>query len=221
MASKRRRPWYRRHMRRRLSYALAGLAALAVIAFAWQSWQASQSLRLAANQADLLQTQIVAGDSSGARRTLDGLRQSADTARRRTDGPMWDIGSKVPLLGRNIGAVQRVSEVVDEIAKQALPPVVALSEQINLRTFSPQDGRVDVGAIARTSATVRAVEGGSDAQSSGSTTSTRARCSSRCAGPWERSRARSRRPRTLPPTRPWPRGCCPRCWVPRGSGPIS
>lgn len=143
----RRRPWYRKRVRQRLTFILAGMAGVAVLLFGWQAWQASQSLRLAANQADLLQSQIVAGDSSGARRTLTSLQESTEKARRRTDGPMWDVGSKVPLLGSNIGAVQKVSEVVDQVATEALPPVVALSKQISLDTFSPQNGRVNVAAV--------------------------------------------------------------------------
>lgn len=161
MASKRRgrrRPWYRRHVRRRLTYVLAGLAGALVLLFGWQAWQASQSLRLAANQADLLQSQIVAGDGPGAQRTLGSLQESTDRARRRTDGPMWDIGAKVPLLGDNFEAVQKVAEVVDQVATEALPPVVALSKQLNLDTFSPRDGRVDIAAIAQTGPSIEAAD---------------------------------------------------------------
>lgn len=161
MATKRhgrRRPWYRRHLRERLLYALAGVVGLVVLLFGWQAWQASQSLRLAANQASLLQSQVVAGDSAGAQRSLDSLQESTQRARERTDGPLWDLGSKVPWLGKNVGAVQRVSEVIDQVATDALPPVVALSEQINLSTFSPRNGRVDVAAISTTRPSVEAAE---------------------------------------------------------------
>lgn len=145
----RRSPWYRRHLREQVLYTLAVGTLLIVVLFGWQAWQASRSLRFAGNQADLLQSQIVAGDSAGAQRTLTSLQDATDKARRHTDGPMWDAGSKVPWLGKNVGAVQRVSEVVDQLATDALPPVVALSGQINLSTFSPRDGRVDVADMVR------------------------------------------------------------------------
>lgn len=154
----RRRPWYRRHLRERLIWVFAGAATLAVLLFSWQAWQASQSLRLAANQADLIGSQIVAGNAVGAQRTLMNLQESTSTARRRTDGPLWSLGAKVPILGNNIGAVQRVSEVVDEVAMTALPPVVELAAQINLNTFTPRDGTVDVAAIEQVRPTVEAAK---------------------------------------------------------------
>jgi len=117
--------------------------------FAWQASRANSALRLAANQAQVLQNQIVAGDDDAAKKTMDGLADSAQRARDTTDGILWDIGSKVPYFGKNVSAVQQVSVAIDTVAKGALPPVVDLSAEINLNTFSPHDGKVDIAAIEK------------------------------------------------------------------------
>ncbi len=50
-------------------------------------------------------------------------------------------------MGKNLSAVQDVSVAIDTIAREALPPVVNLSAKINLNTFSPRDGKMDIAAI--------------------------------------------------------------------------
>ncbi|MCW2830640.1 MAG: hypothetical protein JWP31_1332, partial [Aeromicrobium sp.] len=54
----RHRPWYRRITRDQVLLGLLGLVVVVVLVFGWQAYRASQSLRLAANQAELLQNQI-------------------------------------------------------------------------------------------------------------------------------------------------------------------
>lgn len=148
------KPWYRRITRERALLAALAAVVLLLLLFGWQAMRASSSLRLAASQAELLQNQIVAGDDAGAKATLGRLQESADRAKGTTDGLMWDIGSRVPLVGKNVKAVQTVSEVIDQVATEALPPVVALSKQINLDTFSPKDGRVDLAAVKKISPSI-------------------------------------------------------------------
>lgn len=152
------RRWYRHRLRGRLRWGVLALVGISLAVFGWQAWQASQSLRLAATQADLLQDQIVVGDSAGAARTLDELQESTGTARRRTGGPLWDVGARLPVLGGNLEAVQRVSEVLDEVAGTALPPVVSLAREVSLATFTPRGGRVDLGAVRRAGPSVADAE---------------------------------------------------------------
>lgn len=139
--------WYQKITRGQVAAACAAVVVLVALFFVWEASRATSALRLAGNQAQVLQDQIVAGDDASAARTLRGLQASAHRAKSSTDGPLWDIGSKVPYLGKNVGAVQTVSEVIDNIATDALPPVVKLSKQINLNTYSPHDGAVDLTAI--------------------------------------------------------------------------
>jgi len=139
--------WYQKITRGQVGAACAAMVVLVALLFVWEAARASSALRLAGSQAQVLEDQIVAGDDASAAGTLRGLQASAHRAKSSTDGPLWDIGSKVPYLGKNVGAVQDVSEVIDGIATDALPPVVKLSRQINLNTYSPHNGSVDLGAI--------------------------------------------------------------------------
>ena len=127
-------PWYRKITRSHVGFGLVALLVLLIGYFAIQATRASSSLRLAASQAEVLQSQIVAGDDVSAKITLRELQKSTARAAETTDGPMWKVGAKLPLLCRNIEAVQTVSQVAHDISTDALPPVVALSTQINLNT---------------------------------------------------------------------------------------
>jgi hypothetical protein len=155
---RRHRPWYRKIRITRGRLALTIIAVLAVLAlvFAWQARKASTALRLASSQAQVLQSQIVAGDDVAAAKTLEGLTASASKARHTTDGPLWSLGAKVPYFGKNVSAVKDVSESIDTIARDALPPVVALSKEINLNTYSPHGGKVDLAAIEKIAPSVAA-----------------------------------------------------------------
>ncbi len=146
---RRHRPWYRKISRAQIGVAIGAVLALVGLLFLWDAARASSALRLAGSQAQVLQDQIVAGDDVSAARTLSGLQASAHRARVLTDGPLWNIGSKIPFVGNNVAAVQTVSDVIDNIATDALPPVVRLSKQINLNTFSPHNGKVDLKAIQK------------------------------------------------------------------------
>ncbi len=145
--SRKHRPWYRKMTRVHFGWAFAGLLVLVLILFGWQAARASSALRLAANQAQVLQNQIVAGDDVAAKTTMAALADSADRAKSSTDGVLWQLGAKVPFFGKNVSAVQDVSVAIDTIARDALPPVVELSSKINLNTYSPHDGKVDIKAI--------------------------------------------------------------------------
>lgn len=147
--SRKHRPWYRKITRTHIGWVFAGLVALVLILFGWQAARASSALRLASNQAQVLQNQIVAGDDVSAKVTMAALTDSADRAKRSTDGILWKLGAKVPFFGKNVSAVQDVSVAIDMIAQEALPPVVALSSEINLNTYSPHDGKVDIKAIEK------------------------------------------------------------------------
>lgn len=151
---RRHRPWYRKITRAQVGWAAVGVLTLLALIFAWQAARASSALRLAASQAQVLQNQIVAGDDEAAKSTMVSLRASSTRAKDATDGILWDVGSKVPYFGKNVSAVQRVSAAIDNAASDALPPVVNLSAEINLNTFSPKDGKVDIAAIEKISPSV-------------------------------------------------------------------
>jgi hypothetical protein len=117
--------------------------------FAWQATSTRASLVEASDQAELLQDQLVSGDTTGAQQTLRDLQASAEDARSSSDGVLWTAGSWVPWLGRNVAAVRTVAAEIDRVATQAAPPVVDLAAQLGAKTFSPADGTVDLESVER------------------------------------------------------------------------
>ena len=154
--SRRHRPWYRRITRSQIGWAVGAVLIVLTLVFLWQASRANSALRLAANQSQLLQDQVVAGDVEAAKGTMTSLQDSASRAKGSTDGLLWDVGSKIPFLGKNVSAVQDVSVAIDTIARDALPPVVNLSSEINLDTFTPRDDKVDIAAIEKIAPSVLA-----------------------------------------------------------------
>ena len=142
-------PWYSRITTGQVVLVVGAVLGVLLVLFAFQASQASSSLRLASNQAEVLQNQIVSGDEAGAKVTLSGLQASTERARAKTKGPLWSIGAKVPYFGKNVSAVRTVAVVADDIATQAMPPLVNLSAQVNLNAFSPRDGKVDLATIRK------------------------------------------------------------------------
>lgn len=128
-------------------WGVAILVGLVVIMFGIQLLSARSSLNQAAAQAQVLQEQIVAGDATAARRTLASLQDAADDAHGASDGVLWKIGGRVPLLGKNIQALRTVSAELDRLSDNALPSIVDLADRLNAKSFSPADGAVDIDVI--------------------------------------------------------------------------
>jgi hypothetical protein len=127
----------------------AALSALALLLFLWQAFTAVRALSTAQDSADRLVDAIVSGDVHRAKIDLAAFDDATTRAHHRTDGPMWWIGAKVPVLGRNIDAVSTIAEQSDVIADQALPRIVQVADKVRLDTFRPENGRVNLAAVAQ------------------------------------------------------------------------
>lgn len=132
----------------RLALAVAGsVVTVAVVVLAWQGARAAILLSRASDSSQLLLAQVAQGDAEGARRTADVLGDAARRAHDATDGPVWAVAARVPLVGDDVDAVRIVSREVDRVASQAVPTVVDVTTRVQLDAFSPRDGRVDVANL--------------------------------------------------------------------------
>ncbi len=123
--------------------------------FVWQAYSASRALLDSRDRAEAVQARIQDGDFDGANRALAQLRDHTRTARDQTDGILWDLGRKIPFLGRNIGAVQTVSEVLDTATRINAPIALQLSQALNDGAFRPSNGQINVAAVERLTPDVR------------------------------------------------------------------
>ena len=72
------------------------------------------------------------------------------------EGPLWQIAARVPFVGQNVDAVQRVTRAVDILVKQALPPGMQVMAAIDFDKITVEGGGINLepfrqaqGAIPR------------------------------------------------------------------------
>lgn len=141
--------------RRRIIAGIVLLLLVALITFGWQAVSASRALLDARGTGEQVQQRIRAADFDGANRALGELREHTGKAKDSTDGFLWDLGRHVPVLGRNIGAVQTVADVLDTATRENAPIALELSKAVDEGAFRPKDQRVDLAAVERLTPAVR------------------------------------------------------------------
>jgi len=131
------------------------VALLLVVLFAAVAWigldalHARADLKAAAGQVRVLQSQVAKGDKKAAAVTLTSLQRHAASARASTHGPQWTAGRALPWLGPNIAAVQTVSEVIDGLAKNAMPTLINATSLVDPQTLAPVKGRIDLAPLVK------------------------------------------------------------------------
>jgi len=124
---------------------LLGLVLVALVGvFALQASRANAALQQAASDAQTLKDNLSKGDAAKSKTALIAFQESTEDARVNTRGALWTVASNVPFAGKNISAVQTVASVLDALADKGLPPVVDVASTLDLNTFSPKDGRIDL-----------------------------------------------------------------------------
>lgn len=144
----------RRGRRRRVvRLVVVAAAVLLVVVVGLGVWLASDASRAAAELTDArddvadLQDAVRAGDQAAADAALDGLQAHAAEARAATDGPLWRLAVHVPVVGPNTDAVQTVATTVDDLARLALPSLMAATALVDAESLAPRDGRIDTAPL--------------------------------------------------------------------------
>lgn len=134
--------------RRRFGWSVvAAIALVATLLFSWEAFRAVASLKEADATAEVLKTDIVNGDVDAARLALSEFVDDTSRAENSTNGPVWWLAARIPVLGRNVQAMRIVSREIDHVADDVLPGVVDVADKVRLETFRPSNGRVDLAAV--------------------------------------------------------------------------
>lgn len=152
--------------RRRILVGLGLLLIAVLVTFGWQAVRASRALLDARSTAELVQQRVQDGDFAGADRALGDLQHQAHRAADSTDGVLWDLGRHLPYLGRDIGAVQTVAQVLDTATRENAPVALELSKAVDQGRFKPRDGRIDLAEVERLAPSVRRAAASIDQASS-------------------------------------------------------
>ncbi|MEO6471005.1 MAG: hypothetical protein ABIO14_04305, partial [Aeromicrobium sp.] len=129
-------------------FVLVALFLVASAIFGRSVLATKSDLNRSAASASALQQAIVVGNKQSAQLSLSNLQASAAAAHHHSGGPLWKVFSKVPFVGDDIDAVSVVAEVLNDVAGRVMPPLVDISTQLDLNTFAPHKGKVDLKALA-------------------------------------------------------------------------
>ncbi len=129
--------------RRGVLVTVAVVVGLSVAWLALQATLAVVALTKAADQASVLRTALVAGDQEAAEQALDQLTVFADRAHDNSNGPLWWIAGRVPLLGDEAQSVTTISSGLSVAVHDALPPLMEVADQLEADAFTVRDGVLD------------------------------------------------------------------------------
>lgn len=154
--------------RRWLRWPIGALLILLVLALGWVTVRgigAVTDLQKVASSSSALKAAIVDGDLDEAASLSAGIAHHAGSARDLTSDPVWRAFGFLPWLGPNFAAVSEVAEIVDDVATDALVPVLAAAEELDLASLGFSGGAIDLApfsaiepSLADASATLSAAE---------------------------------------------------------------
>jgi hypothetical protein len=148
-------PFWNARRRRALRLALWAVAGALLLLVLVVGWVAADALRAraaltdAANAVAALREDALAGRTDGLNRQLADLRENASRAYDATRGPHWSVARELPGTGPTAEAIATMSEVVDELARGALPDLARSVELTDPATFAPENGRIDLEPLRR------------------------------------------------------------------------
>ncbi|WP_312168438.1 DUF4012 domain-containing protein [Microbacterium sp.] len=154
--------------RRWLRWPLGVVLTLLVLALGWVTVRgigAVTDLQQVASSSSELKAAIADGDLDEAASLSAGIAHHAGSAHDLTSEPVWHAFGFIPWLGPNFTAVSEVAEIVDDVATDALVPVLGAAEELDLASLGFSGGAIDLApfaaiepSLADASATLTAAE---------------------------------------------------------------
>lgn len=125
------------------------LFGLALLWSTWLMWSTRQDLAHAQERAEVLRAALVRGDAETARSAMKEYQDAVESAESHTSGPFWWAFQRVPFLGDDAKSVAVVSEVLADIGRDGLPPIVEAADAVTADAFQPVDGTFPLEQIRR------------------------------------------------------------------------
>ncbi len=114
---------------------------------AWSVVSTRSDLLDAQVHADRVQLALEQDDAGDARLFLARLQEDLSGAHGRTDGPLWALAARLPLLGDDVHAVRTSAAVGDGLAHGPLQELVDGAGSELRERLVPRNGRVDLAAV--------------------------------------------------------------------------
>lgn len=143
----------KRSVRKTVAISVAGgvivLLALCAVWVASRAVIANDALKTIVPLTATLQKQIVAGDLKSAELTSAQISAQAGKASKATSGAVWKGLEWAPLLGPNLAAVSGLTQSVKSISTHVIDPVARIAQKVNVKSFQPVDGKIDLSALVK------------------------------------------------------------------------
>lgn len=156
----------RRRRRRVIGWSMIGAGCLLLLLaggwVAFRAYQAYTNLDAAATRVQDLQEQL-GGDGAGvdsldeaaARQTISDLQSDASAARSAVNDPLYRLATGLPLVGANLEAVGTVSNTVNSLAQDVMPPLLDVATTLRPENLAPKDGVIPLAPIQQMSPTLQ------------------------------------------------------------------
>lgn len=141
--------------RRWVGWTVGVLLALLVIAVGWVAIRgigAVNDLQKVAKGGSQLKAAIAAGDLDGAKPLARSIAHNAESAHGLTSDPVWQAFGALPWIGPNFRAVGDIAEIADDVASDALSPLLDVAADFNLASLGFTGGAIDLTPFAEIAA---------------------------------------------------------------------
>jgi hypothetical protein len=143
--------WTARFRTRPVKLGFAGLVVVGLLALAWGGWTAYRTysdLKDARNQARILEAALARGDVDGARQANASFQDAIESASGRADGPVWAVFEALPIIGDDAEGLATVTDVLSDIGKSGIPPILDSAAELNAGSFAPSEHQFPLDRIA-------------------------------------------------------------------------
>ncbi len=125
---------------------LGAVLLVVVTSAAWIGIRASlaQSHLSEAQQSAAELPTLVSTDPAAAATAADALSEDTSAARELTSDAIWRTAESLPWIGPQLNAVSVLARSIDDVASDALGPLIDVAGTIDLDSFTPRDGAIDV-----------------------------------------------------------------------------
>jgi len=118
-----------------------------LVAFGWVTIRgigAVNNLQQVAQNSSQLKAAIAEGDLVRAGKYSESITRHAASARELTSDPVWQGFALIPWLGPNFRAVSEIAQIADDVSTEALAPMLAAADDIDLAGLGFSGGAIDL-----------------------------------------------------------------------------
>lgn len=125
------------------------LGAVLVLVVAGAAWVGIRALLAHSHLSEAQQSAaelptLVSTDPAAAATAAAALSEDTAAARDLTSDAIWRTAESLPWIGPQLNAVSELARSIDDVAGDALGPLIDVASTIDIESFAPRDGAIDL-----------------------------------------------------------------------------